>query len=71
MRGFGLSRSEARLACRLASGDSLSTAAATLGLSVETARNYSKSLYAKTGARGQGPLVAWVLQKCGDTRLTP
>lgn len=57
----GLSRSEARLACRMAAGESLEAAAAALGLTIETARNYSKSLYAKTGARGQGPLVAWVL----------
>ena len=36
-------------------------AAADLGLTVETARNYSKKIYAKTGARGQAELVRNIL----------
>ncbi|TPE62249.1 hypothetical protein FJQ54_06895 [Sandaracinobacter neustonicus] len=49
--------SEARLAVALALGDSIEQAAARLGLSLETARYYSKRLYAATGARGQADLV--------------
>lgn len=60
-RLMGLSPSEARLAVCLASGQSLAEAAATLHLTIETARNYSKRLYAKTGTRGQPDLVRCVL----------
>ncbi|PHX98275.1 MAG: chemotaxis protein CheY, partial [Rhodospirillaceae bacterium] len=31
------------------------------GLTVETARNYSKKIYAKTGARGHAELVRIIL----------
>jgi DNA-binding CsgD family transcriptional regulator len=58
---FGLLPSEARLAWMLAQATSISDAANTLGLTVETARNYSKKIYAKTGARGQSELVRIVL----------
>ena len=58
---FGLSPSEARLAWAIAQGMSISEAAADLGLTVETARNYSKKIYAKTGARGQAELVRNIL----------
>ena len=39
----------------------LLSAAAMLGLTIETARNYSKKIYAKTGARGQPELVRIIL----------
>jgi DNA-binding CsgD family transcriptional regulator len=39
---------------------SIAEAAAELGLSVESARTYSKRIYAKTGARGQADLVRFV-----------
>lgn len=58
---FGLLPSEARLAWVIAQGIPISDAAETLGLTVETARNYSKRIYAKTGARGQAELVRIVL----------
>lgn len=58
---FGLLPSEARLALALSRGLSIAEAAAALGLTVETARNYSKKIYAKTGARGQAELVRFVL----------
>nr|WP_047170042.1 LuxR family transcriptional regulator [Sphingomonas sp. Y57] len=58
---YGLSTSEAALALALARGRSIAEAAATLRLSLETARNYSKRIYAKTGTRGQGDLVRVVL----------
>ncbi|QEH80797.1 LuxR family transcriptional regulator [Sphingomonas sp. C8-2] len=57
----GLSASEAGLALALARGRSIAEAAATLRLSLETARNYSKRIYAKTGTRGQADLVRVVL----------
>lgn len=58
---FGLLPSEARLAWLLAQATSIAEAAATLGITVETARNYSKKIYAKTGARGHADLVRIVL----------
>ncbi|MDD7971171.1 helix-turn-helix transcriptional regulator [Roseinatronobacter alkalisoli] len=54
---LGISRAEARLARALGEGASLIDAAAQLGLTVETARNYSKRIYARTGLRGQAALV--------------
>jgi len=53
--------SEARLAWVLAQGVSISDAAEAVGISVETARNYSKKIYAKTGARGHPELVRIIL----------
>lgn len=58
---FGLLPSEARLAWLLAQATSIADAAATLGITVETARNYSKKIYAKTGARGHADLVRIIL----------
>jgi len=58
---FGLLPSEARLAWQLAQGTSIAEAASMTGLSEETARNYSKKIYAKTGARGQPELVRIIL----------
>ena len=58
---FGLSGSEAGLALALSRGRSIAEAAAELGLTVETARNYSKRIYAKTGTRGQADLVRLIL----------
>lgn len=58
---FGLLPSEARLAWVIAQGIPIAEAAATLGLTVETARNYSKRIYAKTGAGGQAELVRIIL----------
>jgi len=54
---FDLPRREAELAAALSDGLSIAEAARSLGLSLETARNYSKRLYAKLGARGQTDLV--------------
>lgn len=58
---FGLLPSEARLAWMLGQATSIADAANALGLTVETARNYSKKIYAKTGARGQAELVRIIL----------
>lgn len=58
---FGLTKSEARLALSLSRGRSIAESAADLGLSIETARNYSKRIYQKTGARGQSHLIIFIL----------
>ncbi|WP_297493999.1 hypothetical protein [Acidocella sp.] len=59
---FVLLPSEARLALALSRGMTITEAAAELGLTVETARNYSKKIYSKTGARGQSDLVRFVMR---------
>ncbi len=58
---FGLSPRESVLAARLASGQSLSEAGQSMGLTRETARNYSKSIYAKADVTGQVDLVRKIL----------
>lgn len=58
---FGLSRTEAGLALALSRGRRIAEAAEDLGITLETARHYSKQLYAKTGARGQADLVRLVM----------
>jgi DNA-binding CsgD family transcriptional regulator len=58
---WSLTPSEARLAVALADGDSLSSAAVRLGVTLETARNYSKRIYAKMEASGQADVVRRVL----------
>lgn len=57
---FDLAPSEARLALALSRGMSIAEAAGELGLTVESARTYSKRIYAKTGARGQADLVRFI-----------
>ena len=51
---------EAELALRVSEGRSIAEAAEEMGLTVETARNYSKQLYARLGVRGQAELAALV-----------
>ena len=58
---YGLAMSEARLAVAVARGASLAEAAVALGLTIETARNYSKRAFAKMRARGQADLTRIVL----------
>lgn len=58
---FGLLPSEARLANALANGASLAETAEQMGLTIETVRNYSKKIFAKTGTRGQADLVRYIL----------
>ncbi|WP_298197043.1 helix-turn-helix transcriptional regulator [Novosphingobium sp.] len=60
-RVYGLSDREAALAQGLALGESILEAGARLRLTPETARNYSKRVYAKTGTRGQADLVRLLL----------
>lgn len=53
----GLPPREAEFAVALARGGSIAAAGAALGLTLETARSYSKQIYAKLGLRGQADLV--------------
>lgn len=55
---FSLSGKEAALASQIAAGVPIAEAAEVLGLTLETARNYSKRLYAKTSSRGQADLAS-------------
>lgn len=57
---FGLLPSEARLALALGRGMSIAEAAKELNLTVESARTYSKKIYAKMGARGHADVVLFV-----------
>lgn len=54
---LGISLAEARLARTLADGSNLSEAAMDLGLTLQTARFYSKQIFAKTGLSGQPALM--------------
>ncbi|WP_373490724.1 helix-turn-helix transcriptional regulator [Parasphingorhabdus sp.] len=58
---FGLTLQEARLALHISRGVTIKEAAALLGLTHETARLYSKRIYAKTGTRGQADLVRLIM----------
>jgi DNA-binding CsgD family transcriptional regulator len=58
LTSLGLTPAEARLARRLAAGESVREAAQALGVSYETARSQLKQVFAKTGTRRQGELVA-------------
>ena len=60
-RLFGLTTSEARLAIAMSQGKTITEAAGELNLTTETARNYSKRIYAKTDTRGQADLVRILL----------
>jgi DNA-binding CsgD family transcriptional regulator len=58
---YNLSANEARLVWALCRGSTIAEAAGEIGLTIETARNYSKRVYAKVGARGQADLVRRIL----------
>jgi len=59
---FGLTPAEARLAARLAGGQSLATASEELGIAKETARGQLKAIFAKTDVRRQAELVALLVK---------
>jgi DNA-binding CsgD family transcriptional regulator len=59
---FRLSPGEARLTLALCRGMTIAEAATEYGLAEGTARNYCKSAFAKTGARGQPDLVRIVMR---------
>lgn len=58
---FRLTRAEARLALALGEGHSLAEAAGLLGVTLHTARTYSKRIFQKTGTRRQAELVRLLL----------
>ena len=60
-RAMGLSQREAALAEAISRGVPIVEAGAALQLTSETARNYSKRIYAKTSTSGQADLVRKVL----------
>jgi len=60
-RLLGVSEREAALADAIAHGAGIVEAGAALQLTPETARNYTKRIYAKTGATGQADLVRLLL----------
>ncbi|MEJ3866062.1 hypothetical protein WGU94_10275, partial [Campylobacter jejuni] len=55
---FELTPAQARLAARLARGDSVETAAQEAGVALATARNQLKTIFQKTGTHRQAELVA-------------
>jgi DNA-binding CsgD family transcriptional regulator len=61
-RGFGLSDGEARLAIRLAAGQTLEAAAGLGGISYETARKRLKVVFEKTDTCRQSELVALMIR---------
>ena len=58
---FGLSPGQMALAARIASGESLTDAAETLGIRINTARTHLKRIYDKTGVNAQTALVRLLL----------
>jgi DNA-binding CsgD family transcriptional regulator len=58
---FGLTPREALLAVSLSRGRNIREAANDLGLTEQSAREYTKRIYAKTGTRGQADLVRLIL----------
>lgn len=58
---FSLSQKEAELALALCRGKRIAEAARDVGITTETARSYSKSIYAKTGTRGLSDLVRTIM----------
>jgi DNA-binding CsgD family transcriptional regulator len=54
---FNLTAAEAKMAAKLASGVGIDTAAASLGVSRETARSQLKAVFAKTNTRRQAELA--------------
>jgi DNA-binding CsgD family transcriptional regulator len=58
---FGLSPGQMALAARIASGESLTDAAKTQQISINTARTHLKRIYDKTGVNSQTALVRLLL----------
>ena len=65
--GLGLSQAEAAVAARVWEGDSVSEAAAQLGLSPNTVKTHLKSVFEKTGVDRQSTLVRRIGQMIAAT----
>jgi DNA-binding CsgD family transcriptional regulator len=61
-RLYGLTSTEAKLAARLIEGMDIPEAADLLGVTYQTAREYTKRIYDKTGARRQSDLAQLLLR---------
>jgi DNA-binding CsgD family transcriptional regulator len=68
---FGLTTAEARLATRLASGDSLDAAADALRITKETARSQLKAVFEKTGVHRQSEFVALLARMLNSNEIPP
>ncbi|NNF77847.1 MAG: helix-turn-helix transcriptional regulator [Rhizobiales bacterium] len=60
-RLYGLTAAEGQIAEQLATGAELSSAAASLGISRNTARNHLQQVFAKTGTHRQGEFLTRIL----------
>jgi DNA-binding CsgD family transcriptional regulator len=67
---FGLTPAEARLAARLGTGATLEEAAEALQVSLGTARNQLKAVFAKTQTNRQAELIA-LLWRASDMAINP
>ncbi|MEQ5776045.1 MULTISPECIES: DNA-binding response regulator [unclassified Thalassospira] len=65
---FGLTRSEARLTQKLAEGVALDEASEAVGISVQSARTYLKSIFVKTGVNRQPQLLKTVFSSIPSLR---
>lgn len=59
---LGLTHSEARLALHLGTGSTVAEAAEELNISIHTARNQLKAIYAKTGLNRQSELIKLLIE---------
>lgn len=66
---FGFTTAEARLASRLATGETIETASDALGIAKDTARNQLKSIFVKTSTHRQAELVAKIASLLGQLFL--
>lgn len=66
-RYYRLSPVETRLACRLATGETLADAATALRIKEQTARGYLKQIFIKTDTRRQGELIRIMLTSVSRT----
>jgi DNA-binding CsgD family transcriptional regulator len=59
-QALGITHAQAHVASLLSSGLSIDEIAVERGISVETARNHIKSVFARTGTSRQGELIALI-----------
>lgn len=71
MHMYGLTRSEANIACCLAAGDTIEQAAEAMTVSTNTARTHLKRIFMKTETNRQSQLVLLLLQHTNATNVTP
>jgi len=57
---YGLTKAEAQIVDRLVAGDTLVAAAASIGISTNTAKSHLSHVFAKTGVHRQAELIALI-----------